>query len=256
MSKHCSPHRKTGEGTCFLDKELRVIAKNYNLSFLLQNKKQPIDLSGNLYKQLSKELGSSWHKHGIVKSSQKHFKYILDKAAFKPCLHDSRYAWLSTSDINVIMEQYMEFDPSFKYLGTYPSNILELVDVSDLLKQSRNSKKVSMILNFDSHTESGSHWVAIYIDKISKQIEYFDSIGSYPTKSMLKVLKFLFKTLNFKAYDISRPFQREDGECGIYAIYYVLQRILGYTCKEITDLMVTDSGINKYRDILYRECGA
>lgn len=254
----CSPHRKHNV-SCFLDSELKIIAHCYNQLY-----SNVIDLRQPIYPQLQKllfhECGNNtqcWIEHKDIETLlTQHLNYTLKNAAFKPHFHHSRYQWLSTTDINILMEQYTNFDPSFIYLGTYPSNIYQLMPFTKLLNTTKHYKKIGLILNLDTHKQQGSHWVAIYVDNIQKTIEFFDSIGNPPKKHIIRILKIIQQHPFFTSHkykNISLPFQTQDGECGIYAVYYILQRILNTSSQQIQTLWIRDHEMNQYRNLLYQK---
>ena len=235
----CSPDRKNKNHTgCFIDKELDVIAKVFNL-----------DSSKDVYKQLLDCKSCDLQDKFVVEQLQSVLGYNIHKHVFKPPMHRDRFEWLSTTDIDRIMDQYMNFDYSFKYLGTYPSDIL---DLDYTLPKVTHYKKLGMVLNLDPHNKPGSHWVAVYIDPLISTVEYFDSLGDLPTRNIKKVLEYLCKQLDCDLNIHSKKFQLKDSECGIYSVYYIVSRILGFTPNQIKENVIRDTQMNKYRDVLYR----
>lgn len=237
----CSPSRRGHKyNGCFLDNELESVAKVFGL-----------DNSKDIYKQLVEcktEGMCSLQDKFTVDQLNTLLGYNINKQIFKPRMGVDRWNWLSTSDIDVVMHQYMNFDNSFKYLGTFPSDIIEL---KYKLPKVDYYKKLGMILNLDTHESPGSHWVVIYVSKIDKTVEYFDSLGDPPTKNTKRVLDYLSRKFGYDSIVVSREFQLKNTECGIYSIYYLISRMLLYTSDEITSNIIRDSRINKYRNVLY-----
>ena len=48
------------------------------------------------------------------------------------------------------------------------------------------------------------------------------------------------------------PFQKGNNNCGVFACYYIIQRLLGYSYKEIKSQMLTDKMMTNYRQLLFR----
>ena len=95
-----------------------------------------------------------------------------------------------------------------------------------------NFDKPSLIVfNYDDCDKSGSHWVAVFIDK--NNIEYFDSYAIPPlTETLLNKIEFLSvnKTIKFN----STCFQGDSTSvCGQYCLIYLLLCSRGYQMKSI-----------------------
>lgn len=241
---NCSPVRKGDANTgCLIDKELDVIADVFKL-----------DKSRDIYKQIKDCKSCDLQDSFVMEKIQDLLGYNLNTLIFKPTLHKDRFQWLNTGDIDTIMDQYMNFDNSFKYLGTFPSDITTL---GYKLPKVKHYKKLAMVLNLDSHDKPGSHWVAVYIDysksKDNGVIEYFDSLGDIPTRDTKRVLKYLKRELGYTPKVLSKKFQIEDSECGIYCIYYIVSRLLGFTARGILTNVIRDKEMNGYRNVLYKK---
>lgn len=259
----CAPGREKYEG-CLLESELRMIAEAYIELY----PKSDLDISKPLFSQLERLLSDKCKDSRDSRDSkcwiesdplirvllESKLEYILSDIVYKPCIHEDRYAWLSTTDINMIMMQYMQANVSFGYLGTFPSDVLDLISMDELLETYRDFTKKGMILNLDPHTKGGIHWVAVYIDSKDETIEYFDSLDEYPTPAIKGVLRYLkghdlFK--GYKLYNTSVKFQLKNSECGVYCIYYILNRVLNRSFNDIQSDVIRDDEMNEYRDILY-----
>lgn len=257
----CAPARR-GVRVCFLEPELREIAIEYNK---VQGK-DIIDIRQPLLPQLEQELGElcgpSNPKCWVGLPLLQGLRETIKKYVFKPLMHSDRFSWLSTSDINLIMNQYMDFDPTFKFIGTFPSDIIQLYGESRLrqqIEECRNYKKIAIVFNLDTSKKIGSHWVCVYINNNSldsnsgRTCEYFDSLGQSPS---YLINKYLLLWADSPLYDLefvvtSHPFQKQGAECGVYVIYYILNRILGYSIGEILSDSINDTNMNYYRDLLY-----
>jgi hypothetical protein len=271
----CSPHRINDSTLykCFSKHELVKIAKSYN-SFTEICKEdtcykvktiEDIDKmdTETLHKILSKRLSKlckdehCWLNLSFIEEiPDKEFVENLKYFVFKPKMYGNRWKWLSTLDINYVLKQYEKFDPHFLFLGAQPADFLNLVDEKSLLETIRNDnvKKIGLVMNWDTHKGSGSHWVAIFIDKKENSVEYFDSTGDSPkeNKHILKTLGFLMKYLGKKELKINKNVhQRGNSECGIYSIYFIIQRIINNDFDSVTNAIIHDDKMNLFRDFIF-----
>lgn len=171
---------------------------------------------------------------------------------FKPQMTLERYSWLSTQDINSVMQQYEKHDPNFEFLGALPSDFYKLHRLN--YKSLANMRQFSAVLNLDTHNQPGSHWVAFFADNKSKTLEYFDSAGKQPNKHITKFFDKLVKNY-FKKYHLfinDTKHQKHNSECGVYATYYIIQRLKGYSFDQITKHIVDDETMNQFRDYIFR----
>ena len=96
--------------------------------------------------------------------------------------------WLSSVDIEKVMQQYERKYPNFEFIGPSPIdfdkqhsdnqcvwNELCNFQISNLL--TRNKSQIGMIFNTDPHYMDGSHWISLFVDTQKKYIIYFDSTG-------------------------------------------------------------------------------
>ena len=88
-------------------------------------------------------------------------------------------------------------------------------------------------------------------------IDYFDSGGDKPPHLIMKFLKSL-KTKFDKNNDQStiiyndKRHQYGKSECGIYSIYYILNRVKGKTPYELSKKHIKDKEMNKLREVYFR----
>ena len=88
----------------------------------------------------------------------------------------------------------------------------------------------AIVVNLDPSTQSGSHWVAIYIDA-NHSTEYFDPLGMKPPTGPIQN----FLDMHSKSLLIS--YQKVQGSlstaCGPHCIFYLLFRCRGLKYKQI-----------------------
>ena len=194
------------------------------------------------------------------------------KEYFKPKMPESWKSepnkWLNTKDINNVMLQYEKAYPDFEYLGAHPidahkCSVSDEVCKINLKKMVENGKeKIGIIFNTDYSTESGTHWVSFYIDLVGRNrknkpgIYYFDSVANKPQKEIFKLVDKLKKqgtkidiNLDFFYNDIQH--QKEDTECGIYCLYFLINMMNNINFKDFVKKIRDDEFMEKYRKIFY-----
>lgn len=91
------------------------------------------------------------------------------------------------------------------------------------------------IANTDPSWKSGSHWVAVFIDK-NGHIEYFDSYGRRPMSPRMK--KFCGRHYQYNPYMIQTVFSTL---CGHYCIFYLVHRCRGVSFVNIMNMFDFDN---------------
>jgi len=182
---------------------------------------------------------------------------------FKPEKPKGKFAWLSNVDIEKLMVgQQKKHSPYFKFYGPVPSDFDQII--TELNGSNLNLmpavRKVGLITNLDPHYRSGSHWTAFYLDLDDKSIEYFDSVGKPPYKTMKEYINNLKAWLKInKKMDTSikinkKRFQKNyDGDCGIWSSWYIIQRLNGRSFEDIVNMDFAEEKLNKCRDVYFRK---
>jgi hypothetical protein len=182
------------------------------------------------------------------------------------------YEWLSSVDIQSVMEQYEEKYPEFYFIGPVPIdfdyrenmgqcvvNELCNISITDLLK--KNTTKVGIIFNLDKHDQPGSHWIAFFMDIKEHTICFFDSYGHEPPNE----IKVLIDRLQKQASELPPPdnfeftyncnktrHQYEHSECGVYSIYFVIQLLeKKKTFAQLEQSRIPDEFVNKKRKYFF-----
>lgn len=256
--------------TCFTLDELKEIALAFNI-YIQSNKvcgndicipkklirisdKNKRQLWQSIYKRLEPicKYEQCWIDLDFIKRIGD--PYLQDKIrffTFKPKMNENSNMWLGTKDINAVLQQYQELYSDFKFLGALPSDFYKVIKVrwNDVYKY----KYVGVIFNLDDHTKSGSHWVAFFVDNIKKTIEYYDSVGSPPNKNIKtfinKIAKVLGKQYIIKINDIQH--QYKNSECGIYAMYYIINRLFGKDFESLTTNVIKDEQMKQFRKTFF-----
>jgi len=166
--------------------------------------------------------------------------------------------WLSTSDIEEVLDQYENPFADFEFLGAVPADCAEL-DFCSLFRLNFGSKlksgktKLGVVFNHDIHGDPGSHWVALYIDIAKCQIYYSDSTGKKPINRIKKVID------TFCAYCKSggtectykyntNKYQRDDSECGVYSCNFIIRLLNGESFDEVVGKPLGFDEINLCRN--------
>lgn len=190
----------------------------------------------------------------------------LDKALlnqrFKPQGPWKTTQWLSNTDIDDVLTQWGKHFPGYKHIEFQMRDFekqggpLAKQDWGNLLKK---YDSVGCVLNTDMSSGSGEHWTAFFVDFAGGTVEYFDSAGQEP---LTEFSEFAIKV----AHELSKygkPFrdvmvnkvehQKENTECGVYSIYYILSRMHGikisaFEYKRIPDDMMVAMRANLFRN--------
>ena len=199
--KRCAPSKKYENGSCFSLDSLKTIVQKYNN----ENSNDIIDIKDDklyLVKQLEKKMSSScstqtcWLRTDLLKGIEDE---EITNNTFRPIGPTSKYEWLSTSNINDVIDQYHAINDNFLFLGTVPYDFQELVELGlgnfDFSKVYNEGKyKIGMVINLDESHQNGSHWVGLYADLKNNQVYFFDSVGKPPRK---KIKTFINKITTF-----------------------------------------------------------
>ena len=103
---------------------------------------------------------------------------------------------------------------------------------------SMTKQNASYIVNIENYFDgNGTHWVCIYNDPKSKDVEYFDSFGLSPPDLVRRFLDTIGKGIIYNDVDIQRI---NSMMCGYYCCYYVIKRYAGI--KPLDILLDFDQG--------------
>lgn len=282
MNSICSPKRTLelnsvlkNSQSCYLDSELKVIAKAYNEAInkrgYICNKsekscskpkliKMSNDFNG-LYKELSNNLKPLTKKGGeedwlsldfINNIKDRNLKESLLHFTFKPIGPMKENDWLNTTNINEVEQQYLDLYKSsknFTFLGAQPSDYSKIsrINWSSLKK----SHYIGIIFNTDPHNKPGVHWVSVFIDNRNKIVDYFDSLGNNPNKNMCSFLKHFPQNIYHFNFNKVKH-QKAGAQCGVYACFFLNQRLQGITMDDINKRIVSDKMMIDYRKEIFR----
>jgi hypothetical protein len=286
MNNICAPNINIKEHyTCFELEELKSIAKTFN-DYILKNKRCPklgkvnvkrdknyciLDRIIETNNKTKEELWNSIYKRlepickyeycwldldFVSKIKDVSLREKILYFTFKPKMTMKIDSWLSTKDINNVLQQYQD-NYNFKFLGALPSDFykITMVNYNDIY----NYKKIGFVLNLDDHTKGGSHWVALLIDNTLKTIEYYDSAGKRPNKNIqnfiTKVYNFVKKHNKYTIKYNTTTHQLKNTECGVYAIHFIIKRIIGVPFDTICNDTIPDEQMAIFRYYIFRPRG-
>lgn len=176
--------------------------------------------------------------------------------------------WLNTLDIDAALTPYERKYDNFEFIGPVPidfdtrvensqcvSNELCRINIPDMAK--RGMSKLGVVFNLDKHTESGSHWVALYMSLPDNIICYWDSFAMPPPDEVVKLVDRLIKQsakigykLKFKKNTIRH--QYKNTECGVYCIHFIISLLEGDKFESVCKNIIPDAKMNEYRKIFFR----
>lgn len=260
---NCAPANKSKDHTCYSKDQLIRIASSLN-----QKKNANIGLKKSknaLWESIRKTLFPvcttewCWLEHVDVDKQMK-------EETFRPAMPvewvKNKYEWLSTTDISEVMVQYEKKYENFRFFGPVPVDCpkdiyCELTDIDIKGLKLKGVDYIGVVFNLDRHDQSGSHWVALYINIPKSLITYYDSTASEPPediKYFINMVGIKLNQLNGKhVYEYNKKRHQYGGsECGMYSMNFLIESLKGKTLTDIENKAITDRDVNLLRSYLYR----
>jgi hypothetical protein len=270
----CHPKKTRKNNSCY-DNETLIYLKNE------WNKKNKIKIKATepnkIWNELKQKIEKCNHElcwlEQIIDNVKKREITHNNFAPIAPISEWKKYNnWLSSTEFNKVMKQYMDKYPNFLYLGPSPIDFDKIVDGKcvwptlcgiDVIKEQKNGKdKFGIILNLDTHDGEGSHWVALFIDLKNKYIFYFESTGSTmpdEVKTLIEKVKKQCAIVGIELKEMNNmkiKHQYGKSECGMYCLYFIIT-LLEETNKPEKFLnkkiRIPDKEMEKYRDIYFNK---
>ena len=229
MANFCSPKKKNNKNnknkqlkkiSCFDRKALINIATSFNNLYPIHKITIPTRFTDRVLTKfwniirlaIQKKTGCSdelcWLESSIgehAKNAQSSIENYL--RPLKPVeWNTSPNEWLNTLDIQAVLNQYNVYK-DFLFIGAVPIDfdnklgpgicvINELCNLNiDQLFRS-GIRRIGVVFNFDSHNQSGSHWVSLFISIQKGFIAYFDSYGTFPKPEIVNFVNRVRKMMN------------------------------------------------------------
>ena len=271
---YCKPSKRKSNFTCYSKSSLINMTKAWNKKY---NEQLSYDLNSdqlwnNLNNKLSSKCTTEWCWKDLDFIQKINDKEI--KNTFRPKMpkewHSNPNAWLSTLDIDIVMEQYMNKFNNFVYLGTVPMDFDDQKYgrclVSDICKFkltdyiNQNVDKLGVVFNLDKSHQSGSHWVCMFIDIKLNNIYYWDSYGVKPDNEVIKLANKIKKqglkiNKKFNFYINTFRHQYKNSECGVYCLWFLIKLIESSnsytTYNKIIIKKVKDTIMQQNRNVLF-----
>jgi hypothetical protein len=172
----------------------------------------------------------------------------------------------------------MDFDNNGDYFGeaSLPA-ILEGRVAADLgtERARRPFTCFGCIVNTDTSSGPGKHWVAVFVDCRPSgaepwTVEYFNSAGRPPPKPMVKWMERTATRLaEYRTSKTGLPapggaavktvavtnvdHQESQTECGLYALFYIRRRLEGASYHTFEDQVVPDAAMTAFRTHVFRD---
>ena len=176
--------------------------------------------------------------------------------------------WLSSLDIEAVMNQYERKNKNFAFIGCSPIDFDKMLynnecvwpelcnfDIEEYANDGVN--KIGVSLNLDPHDKGGSHWVSLFVDLKKKFIFYFDSNGDPTPKEVTALIKRIENQCNEKLkfkpkiIESSKEHQKKNTECGIYSIYFLTSLIDNKDYKHFLRKRIPDKEMFKLRNVFF-----
>lgn len=181
--------------------------------------------------------------------------------------------WLSSVDIDKVMNQYEKAYKCFEFIGPSPIDFdtktshgecvwNELCNFSLANQIKKGKNKIGIIFNTDPHNKSGSHWISLFINIKKKIVCFFDSVGTKPSKEIMKLVNRIIDQGHKLNPKINFKFENNNGvehqykntECGIYSLFFIIHMLQDKTSENFYKThIINDSQIQNYRKIYFNE---
>jgi glutaredoxin len=266
----CSPRGLTNKkkhNTCYDKKGLIELIESFNSSYPDQKIRYSKNENVNsLWDKIDSKLENACSDEGCWAVVTK--RHDLFKDYFRPqrprSWKNNPREWLSTVDIEDVLNQYEIVYPEFKFLGSVPIDFdtrlapgvcvdktLCSFELGDYLKKGKT--KFGTVYNLDKHYESGSHWICSYIDCEKKHIYFFDSVALEPPNEIQKFIDKVIEqgkknNINFKVFKNKYVHQTKDTECGVYCINFIVSMLENVKFNDYVSTYKNDDNMFKNRE--------
>lgn len=222
-------------------KEARKIVKDFILTELEMKKdeKENEESKKNLQKKFNTAVDKEFKINKFAEESREEDEEEI-KSEEKIEGSGSDKEGLSDEQIDSIMSQFPNY-----YGCLSNDNIMETLEkikIEDphqfyLLYLKKNKGKVG-------------HWIAIFCDFDEMEINYYDSFGETADTYLKNKFKILFtgmKIENLMKWKDNHIVQQGDSDlCGIYCMWFIIQRIFGFSFKQATDWKDIDANEKRF----------
>jgi hypothetical protein len=224
-----------------IGKSLKIDGKIKNKTDLINKIKKKLNCNEDIDKCLSKKINKKIS-----------LKYLKAEAP--------EYIWLSNKNIDDVLMNWENKYSNFKSLGAtvndFETAFPEFRNFN-IRNYSNKYKKLGMVINTANLNEEGEHWVSLFIHLDKGFIAYFDSTGYLPSEEVFRFMKKVLSQcknigLNMNIFINKKEHQKDDGECGVYALNFIVECLNGKNPKRIFDKVIHDNSMSKNRGIFFR----
>ena len=260
--------------TCFSIDALRKIATKWNTSnssdanmhISFNDTTSGSELWNAINKMMSSKCNTEmcWMKQEFIKDSPLARELLKNFKPMMPKKWDTNpIEWLNTIDIRDVMNQYEIKYPDFEFVGPVPMDfdtklgfgqcvVDELCKVKLDNLMAKGDTKLGVIFNLDKHTQSGSHWVAMFCDVKGGYVGYWDSYGMKPSPEIVVLMDRLKQQAKDLGHDLEIKInktrhQYKNSECGVYCIYFITSLLDGKEFEDVVQTIVSDDDMNAKR---------
>ena len=181
----------------------------------------------------------------------------------------NNYTWLTNFDILRVMIQYERFYKRFKFFGVFPIDFADSNSIGSCISKElcnlnivpllKHFHHFAMVFNLDKHYQSGSHWVALFINtqksKTNYGIYYFDSNANKIPREIDIFATSIQKQINDPDFYLHVSTQRKQfksTECGMFCIHFILKCLKNTPFHKFDHNEIHDEDVFKLRKILFR----
>ena len=273
--------------SCIPKKYLRAMIRAYNRDVISDDDKIKINENSSKYK-LWNELNAKmknicsdetcWMQQKYIRNMDANDADFIRKYTIKPLRPidiSGNYddAWLSNTDIENVMKQFEKVYPNFIFMGPFPIDFAKYFtyyhfNVDNICKLiNKGINQIGIIFNTGTLQSGGMHWVALFVNLKTKlnngyyTVEYFDSVGDKPPRIISKVIDGIIdeccsrtnrKCINILKLTGQNKHQKGNNECGVYAMYFITERLKGRSYMTIQSNVIRDDEMNKFRYKFFR----
>jgi hypothetical protein len=235
----------TAVGTClspgFQSKLKTVLATKKPKLAGLSPKKQLLELANDLgvkfQVQPDADLLKSKEFRDFTGLASEADKELEDR--FKPEGPSQSHTWLSNWNIADVLGSYSRRFHFFDFIDCammdFQSYDNDLIKFDPQTLRAKGKTCFACVLNTDVHTGRGKHWVALFCDlrRSPGTLEFFNSANRSPPKNVSQFFDKLAARLGevyqkeVKYFETAGSIEHQKGnsECGLYALYYIWNRL-------------------------------
>ena len=271
---NCSGNKKSF--TCYSDNSLEHMRNRWNTrhpdSKILTEKPKEIWNMFKKYLNNSCETEACWMRQNFMRDGLTKELLNYTFAPFAPSTwKKDPNTWLTSVDISKVMKQYENRYSNFNFIGPSPIDYDALDEDNervwdelyefDVDKNIRNGKKkIGIIFNTDTHDKPGAHWISLFINLETGEMNFFDSVGDKAPKNVTKFCNMVKKQAKNSLYELPEfvfdeghpnAHQQKNTECGIYSLFFIKNMIEKNNFSFFKKEKIKDDDMEKFRKYFF-----